>query len=75
VTSPYSADPRFVNPAADDFEFRDDSFYLKKGLGVPTCYGEYTWQHDVYGRLRVRTGKLDVGALENQTGLFHDGFE
>ena len=75
VTSPYCADPRFVNPAADDFEFRDDSFCLNKGLGVPPWYGEHTWQQDVYGRSRARTGKLDVGALENQTGLFHDGFE
>jgi len=75
ATSPYSADPRFVNPAAGNFELRNDSFYLNKGLGVPPWYGEYTSQQDVYGRPRIKTGKLDVGALENQTGLFYDGFE
>jgi len=74
VTSPYSADPRFVNPAASNFALRDGSFHLNKGAGVPPWYGAYIWRQDVYGRLRVRTEKPDVGALENQAGLFHDGF-
>jgi hypothetical protein len=75
VTSPYTAEPRFVNAAAKNFELRDDSFYLNKGLGVPPWYNEYTSQQDAYGRTRNKSGALDVGALENQTGLFHDSFE
>ncbi len=74
LTSPYNNDPGFVNAAAGNYQLRNDSYYINRGLGVPPYYDAYTKSTDVYGGIRKNLGIMDVGALENQT-LFSNGFE
>lgn len=73
ITHPISGDPGFVDGVGGDFHLRDNSTLINRGLGVPPFYSFNGF--DIDGNLRVRSGALDVGAYENQTMMFGNGFE
>lgn len=73
ITRPVVADPGFVDAANGDFHLRDDSALINRGLGTPPFYAFNGF--DIEGKLRIRSGVLDVGAYENQNMVFGSGFE
>lgn len=64
------ADPRFLDPAADDYRLRHDSPAVDSGGPV-----DPTQVFDLHGTLRPQNQILDRGALERLAALFFDGFE
>jgi hypothetical protein len=74
-SNPLVGDPRFVDAPNQNFQLRDDSPFINRGLGTIPVYGYLGY--DLSGSLRTRFGNLDPGALENQTWdfIFANGFQ
>jgi hypothetical protein len=68
-------DPRFVEPATNDWRLADDSPYIDRGLAPLPVYGQFF--ADIANRPRIRFAAQDAGAHENQTRIrvFGNGFE
>jgi hypothetical protein len=75
ATNALTGDPRFVDAPNQDFQLRDDSPFINRGLGTIPVYGYLGY--DLGGSLRTRFGTLDPGAYENQTWdfIFASGFQ
>jgi hypothetical protein len=75
ATNALTGDPGFVDPANQNFQLRDDSPFINRGLGTIPVYGYFGY--DLSGSLRTRFGTLDPGAYENQTWdfIFANGFQ
>lgn len=58
----FAADPLFVNPAARDYHLADGSPCVNRG---PQAYDFGISVNDIDGDLRVRQGRIDVGADES----------
>jgi hypothetical protein len=75
ATNALTGDPRFVDAPNQNFQLRDDSPFINRGLGTIPVYGYLGY--DLNGSLRARFGALDPGAFENQTWdfIFANGFQ
>lgn len=76
VTAPLAGDPRFADAGNGDFALLDTSPFINQGspAALPPP-GQLA--HDIHGNPRLRFGRVDPGALENQSAdvLFADGFQ
>ena len=75
ATHPQVGDPRFVDAANRDFQLRDDSPFINRGLGPIPIYSYSDF--DLNGSPRSSFDNLDPGAYENQTWdfIFANGFQ
>lgn len=75
LVAPLWGDPLFENLAAGDLRLRNDSPFINQGSVAATPVGLFA--HDIHGNPRVALGRIDPGALENQTSdvIFADGFQ
>ncbi|MEO8959159.1 MAG: hypothetical protein ABI304_09460 [Rudaea sp.] len=75
ATNALVGDPRFVDASNQNFQLRDDSPFINRGLGTIPVYGYAGY--DLSASLRTRFGTLDPGAYENQTWdfIFANGFQ
>jgi hypothetical protein len=77
IERPITGAPGFVDAADGDFQLREDSPLVNRGvLPIPGAYPQFNG-FDVAGGLRIRFGAIDVGAIERQSldPVFRDGFE
>jgi len=77
IERPITGAPGFVDAANGNFQLREDSPLVDRGvLPIPGAYPQFSG-FDVAGGLRIRFGAIDVGAIELQSldPVFRDGFE
>lgn len=75
IVTPLSGDPLFTDVMNGDYRLLDTSPVINQGSPMEPPGGLLAF--DVAGKPRVRFGRIDPGALENQTAdqLFADGFQ
>ena len=59
-------DPRFVDPAKNDFHLQSDSPALAAGTTDEVPMGEL----DLEGALRVKSGKIDIGCYQRHRSIY-----